>query len=98
MPNARNSSNWKSTLLLLLFGALSLGFFCYWFFPATWYATWYNTDVDQVHIEAEPRDCDFLKAPLGNKECHYEKQVDAQTDPKTGKVRVDIHWNRVERN
>lgn len=63
-----------------------------------WYAIWYSTDTDQVHIEAEPHDCDFLKAPLGNKECHFEKLVETQQDSKTGKVSVYVHWSRVEGN
>lgn len=98
MPNGRNSSNGVSVFLSLSFGALCLAGFCYWFFPATWYATWYNTDTDQVHIEAEPHDCDFFKAPLGEKECHFVKQVETQTDSKTGKVSVYVYWNRVEGN
>lgn len=28
---------------------------------------------------AKPRDCDFLKAPLGSKGCHYEKVKNSST-------------------
>ena len=74
-----------------------------WIFVAaavsgSWYAFRYGTDSDQVHIEAEPHDCDFSKAPLGDKECHFEKQVETQTDSKTGKVSVYVFWNKVDGN
>jgi hypothetical protein len=76
----------------------SLGFLCYWWFPASWYAIVNGTDTDQVHIDAKPHDCDFSKAPLGDKECHFEKHVETQTDSKTGKVSVYVYWNKVEDN
>jgi hypothetical protein len=58
----------------------------------------YSTDTDQVFVQPKPHDCDFLKAALGDKEGHYEKQVETQTDPKTGKVNVYVSWNKVEGN
>ncbi len=75
-----------------------LGFLWPRLFPESWYAFRYGTDSDQVHIEAEPHDCDFSKAPLGDKECHFEKQVETQTDSKTGKVSVYVFWNKVDGN
>lgn len=39
------------------------------------YAWWYNVSSDQVTIEKKPTDCDFFRAPLGDKECHYERRV-----------------------
>jgi len=45
-----------------------------------WHSKWryswsYSVDPAQVTMEKKPTDCDFLRAPLGEKECHYERQV-----------------------
>ena len=39
------------------------------------YRVQYSTDGDQVVIERKPKDCNFLYAPLGLKDCRYEKEV-----------------------
>ena len=39
------------------------------------YAWWYNVSSDQVTTEKKPTDCDFLRAPLGDKGCHYDREV-----------------------
>ncbi len=46
-------------------------------FNATWYAVEYKVSTSKVHIDTEPKDCDFMHAPLGNKECLYEAAVAA---------------------
>jgi hypothetical protein len=40
------------------------------------YALKYDTDSTHVHITPKPGDCDFLSAPIGFKDCHYEKSVE----------------------
>lgn len=56
------------------------------------YAWWYNASSDEVTIERKPTDCDFLRAPLGDKECHYERHVTSvrvrtdSSDPARGTV------------
>lgn len=49
-----------------------------------WSDVWYSKlayelyySVDSVHlaIDKKPHDCDFWKAPLGEKECHYKRVV-----------------------
>ena len=35
----------------------------------------YNFQYDEVSYDEKPRDCDFLTAPLGKKNCSYEKEV-----------------------
>jgi hypothetical protein len=37
----------------------------------------YSVSPDKVHVDAKPTDCDFNRAPLGDKGCHYEKFVEA---------------------
>ena len=39
------------------------------------YALQYSVDVPRVNVQSEPHDCEFLKAPLGNKYCHFERAV-----------------------
>ena len=85
-------------LLRLLLFVVPLFVLWFWFYPSSFYGFWYNADSDHVHIQAEPHDCDFLKAPLGFKECHYQRQVEAQKDSKTGERNVYIYWNKVEGN
>ena len=45
-----------------------------------WHAKWryamaYNLSSDKVEIADKPHDCAFLAAPLGEKYCHYERDV-----------------------
>jgi hypothetical protein len=37
------------------------------------YAVWYNVARENVTIDQKPHDCDWSTAPLGNKNCHYDK-------------------------
>ncbi len=32
----------------------------------------FDTDMDKIVIDNQPKDCKFLTAPLGLKNCHYE--------------------------
>lgn len=32
-------------------------------------------DWENVRVESVPRDCEFLTAPLGQKNCHYEAEI-----------------------
>src|SRR5258708_4407899 len=43
----------------------------------TRYAAQYGVSYDQIIIEKEPHDCNFLHAPIGGKGCHYEIAVTA---------------------
>src|SRR5438046_274287 len=42
------------------------------------YAKHYSVDMDRVFMEPKPHDCDFIKAPLGMKHCHFDKSVVTQ--------------------
>jgi hypothetical protein len=55
-----------------------------WFFwvpyswtNAVWYAVKYRVSIDQVHTDDKPSDCDWGRAPLGNKACHFKAVVTA---------------------
>ena len=64
--------------------------FCIWLFVAIlgyfshapWvnrirYSAWYNVEPSKVKQTEDkpPSDCDFLRAPIGSKGCHYDKSV-----------------------
>jgi len=69
------------------------------------YAWWYNVNYDQVTIQKRPTDCDFFHAPVGDKDCHYVRQV-SKIQVKTEnsnparypvtKPQVVITWEKVE--
>jgi hypothetical protein len=45
-----------------------------------WHSKWrygmtYDVPSDKIQIEVKPHDCAFLAAPLGEKYCHYERNV-----------------------
>jgi hypothetical protein len=60
-----------------------------------WYSLRYQTDINHVAVDRKPHDCDFDKAPIGNKECHYQRIVGTvkETD---GKTSVYAGWQKVE--
>jgi hypothetical protein len=66
--------------------------------PMTWdqfrYSIEYETDQSNVYVEPKPHDCDFNKAPLGDKECHFEKVV--TTGTANGKISVYVTWEKVQ--
>jgi hypothetical protein len=49
------------------------------------YAAQYHVHYDQVTMAKQPHDCDWLAAPLGDKNCHY--------DAETQRVRLGIREN-----
>jgi hypothetical protein len=68
---------WSTPYFILM--ALAGLFF--WSVPsAIWHAKWryaftYGISSDKVTIAPHPHDCAFLSAPLGEKYCHYERDV-----------------------
>ena len=39
------------------------------------YELYYSVDSSKLSIDKKPHDCDFWKAPIGQKECHYKRVV-----------------------
>ncbi len=35
----------------------------------------YDVKYDDVHVDKRPNDCEWGHAPIGDKDCHYEKFV-----------------------
>ena len=59
----------------------------------------YHISQDKVFIEAKPHGCDFYDAPLGNKHCHFEKQMDAVKAcpaPDCRVTAVYVSWRKVQ--
>jgi hypothetical protein len=59
---------------LLLGGLFLIGYMMHG--DAYWYSITAGAPIDKVTIEKKPHDCEFSAAPLGEKNCHYEKIVD----------------------
>ncbi len=86
---------------IFLFGLFLLDYFSYapWFNRFR-YSVWYSVDDSQVKQSQDkiPSDCDFLKAPIGRKGCHYKKHVEVQESPagNDNKRTVFVYWSKEE--
>jgi hypothetical protein len=63
------------------------------------YSAWYSVDSSQViqTTNKPPSDCDFLRAPIGLKGCHYEKKVEVQeATQENGGKKVYVYWEKKE--
>jgi hypothetical protein len=69
------------------------------FFPeSAWaYAMQYNTETQYVVIASKPHDCEFFKAPIGNKYCRFDRTVTTQKGDESvnHKMLVYVTWNKV---
>jgi hypothetical protein len=73
-----NPLNENTSTVFGWFVIAAIGFGVYWFgFNNLWYAARYLLPPDKVIVENKPTDCDFLRAPLGTKGCHFEAVVTA---------------------
>jgi len=65
---------WRGCLLWVLLGGVVI--LLWWGQNSKLrYAIQYGVDFDRITIEDAPHDCDWDRAPLGNKGCHYKKDV-----------------------
>ena len=46
-------------------------------FNKGWYSLRYFVPPNQIHVDVQPPDCDFMHAPLGSKGCQYEAVITA---------------------
>src|SRR5438552_5554129 len=69
----------EKIIKFVVFGSLSLVgllLLVYWLKPEKEkLAEQYSVSTDKVFVEPKPHGCDFDDAPLGNKHCHFEKEV-----------------------
>lgn len=70
-----------------------------WFFPdSPWaYAMEYDTESQYVVIDREPHDCEFFKAPIGSKNCHFHRSVATQKGDASvnHKTLVYVSWDKL---
>ena len=59
------------------------------------YAFEYFVSPDKVDVEPKPHDCEFMKAPVGNK-CHFEKEVNVVKNERGEITGVLVTWNKVK--
>jgi hypothetical protein len=52
-----------------------LAFSNYGWTNSIWYAAQYGVSFGDVLTDAKPKDCDFFRAPLGDKDCSYKAHV-----------------------
>src|SRR5262249_8320141 len=70
-------------VLLVGVGVLALiAWFVWILLPDNWtakirYSVEYSVSTDHVHWSNPPTNCDWSRAPLGDKGCHYRKTVSA---------------------
>jgi hypothetical protein len=88
---------------LLVWGVVIVGGLLaaeHWFTPEKQrLAQEYNIPQDRVFILAKPHGCDFDDAPLGNKHCYFEKQVNTVKEcpaPDCRVTAVYVTWRKVE--
>ena len=60
------------------------------------YANKYELPDNKVFVEPKPHDCEWGKAPLGNKYCHYEKKILTDKDPQGKVVAVYVRWEKIQ--
>jgi hypothetical protein len=89
----------KAVLWILCLGVLWTAFL-YVFRPQAYYGVLYGilygTSENNVIYVAKPHDCDFDKAPQGNKECHFERRISVIPAWASDPVRVTVTWEKVQ--
>lgn len=58
----------------------------------------YNLTEDQVFMDPKPSGCDFTNAPLGEKHCHFEQDLNVVREcltPNCPVKRVYVSWHKV---
>jgi hypothetical protein len=63
---------------------------------STKYRIIYQLDSEHVDVENKPADCDWGRAPLGDKGCHYQKQVAPLKNEKGVVIKVYVMWEKVK--
>ena len=92
---SQNSNTGCGCLTVVVLGAICFG--CWlWFWPKAWCEVKYSVSADHVSIDPKPHDCEFMKSPIGNKYCHYEKVVTLVPENSANPTDVYVTWQKVE--
>ena len=60
------------------------------------YAVKYGLPDSKVSIEPKPHDCEWGKAPIGSKYCHFEKIVLTAKNERGKVTAVYVNWEKVQ--
>ena len=60
------------------------------------YAFEYFVAPEKVDVEPKPHDCEFMNAPVGDKSCHFDKEVDVVRNERGEVTNVIVTWNKVQ--
>ena len=63
----------------------------YFWAPERYYSEIYNVPKNHVYIEAKPHDCEWEKAPIAKKYCHYNQQVSHDQN------QVVVTWEKIDK-
>jgi len=81
---------------------LSVPFLLIWNLTPDWmkyppvYAIYYNVGLGSVHVDRKPSDCEWGHAPIGDKACHYKKQVSTIDGTTAHVTDVYVRWVKVQ--
>jgi hypothetical protein len=62
-------------------------------FPA-FYSWKYSVPRSHVHVDNEPADCEWSYAPIGEKDCHYDKLVEPLRNARGWVTDVHVTWQK----
>ena len=67
-----------------------------WLWPESkfGYANKYEVREEEVYVQAKPHDCEWGKAPIGNKYCHFEKTISTEKNSQGKVTAVYVNWER----
>lgn len=60
------------------------------------YAAFYHVSPSRIHVDKQPADCNWGHAPIGDKDCHYTKNVDLTTNDKGKATDVYVTWHKAQ--
>lgn len=92
------------TLIIVVFWVAVVLGFVWWLLPNSLtdpinYQVRYDISREHLFLTAMPHDCDFDKAPIGNKECHFKKLVKVEHNDANLPYKVTdvyIGWEKVQ--
>jgi hypothetical protein len=60
------------------------------------YASKYGLPDNKVFVQSKPHDCEWGKAPIGSKYCHFEKIVLTDKNEQGKVTAVYVNWEKVQ--
>ncbi len=60
------------------------------------YAAKYEVSDDKVYVESKPHDCEWDKAPIGKKYCHFNSVILTDKNEHGKVTAVYVHWEKVQ--